>query len=692
MEKGIFLPKEQIVNVPFKDMEILKTKKGKDIIEYINVPFSYDIETTSFRNEKGEACAITYAHIFNIDGYCFKLETWEHSIIMFNYIAFRLGLNKYKRIVCYVHNLSYEFQFIKKQMPFDTVFSNGKERKILTALMKNGVEMRCSYMLAGASLAVVARNLNKYKIEKLVGDLDYSLIRTPETPLTEKELAYMLNDVIIIEYFIREQMEECNGIVGIPLTNTGHVRNYTRRNTIIGNKKENKEYRKLMKELKLEKNEYRMLNEAFGGGFTHANVEHVGKTMHNVTAKDFTSSYPARMIAYKFPMGKGEKYIPKDKKDFKENLSSHCCVFLIRFRGINRKANEGYLSASKGIKSKQVVVNNGRVESALEFTCYMTDMDFLCCMMSYDIDDFEVIMMYRYKSGYLPTPLVKSIIKLFADKTQLKGIDAKIVEYVRSKGMLNSLYGMSVQDVIQESFEWNDEEKQSYREMPNTDELLEKHNNSRKRFLFYAWGVWITAYARYDLFQDVIRLGDDYIYCDTDSIYYKNADKNEHIFENSNKRIIDQLQRACEHHGIDFEEVRPTDKKGKQHTIGLWTLDGQYDRFKTLGAKRYMIEKDGKINITVSGVNKNSAVPYLTETYSDVFEAFKEDLHIPEGACGKQTHTYVDEERSGSIIDHVGNEYHYNELSAINLEETSYTMTISSEYKEMIEAIQNPHI
>ena len=46
-------------------------------------------------------------------------------------------------------------------------------------------------------------------------------------------------------------------------------------------------------------------------------------------------------------------------------------------------------------------------------------------------------------------------------------------------------------------------------------------------------------------------------------------------------------------------------------------FEGYYERFKTLGAKRYMVQKDGKVNITVSGLNKKIAVPYLQQKFGD---------------------------------------------------------------------------
>lgn len=699
MKKGVLLPISELIHLDL-DIPIVRKREVKEVIEYANIPASYDIETSSFRDDYGAPVAITYSHCINIDGYCFIAREWDEFKRALQDWCMINGFGRDRRLIVYVHYLNYEFQFIKKHFNFTKILANGGDRKILSALTTDGIEFRCSQMLSGLSLRNVAKNLTKYKIRKLDGDLDHTIIHTPETPLTDEELGYILNDVLIVEYFIREAMDEADGNISkIPLTNTGYVRNYVRNKTIRGSKKENRAYRKLMQELTLDIDEYRYLRQAFAGGFTHANIRYVGKVLYNITARDFASSYPARMIAYQYPMSKGELYDVKDKDDFFHQIYNYCCLFYVTFDGLTTKANESYISLSKCLETSNVKVNNGRVYSAEHIGLWMTDVDFQCVMMSYDVDDFNVYILYRYRRGYLPTPFIESILKLYEDKTMLKGIDDMKAEYQRAKGMLNSTYGMSVMDVGRDTFAWNPNTKSVEKVETELSEVLDKENNSKKRFLFYPWGVWITAYARYDLFREIIALGDDYVYADTDSIYCLNGDKNKHIFDKSNKRILGLLERACKVHGIDPLRLSPKDKKGKRRTIGLWNLDGEYTRFKTLGAKRYMVEfinddNEKEVKITVSGVNKTLAVPYLIETYGydNIFDVFDKNLHIPEGKCGKSTHTYIDEEAKGIVRDYRGVPYEYHELSFIHLEETFYSMKISNEFREMIEYVQGARL
>ena len=125
----------------------------------------------------------------------------------------------------------------------------------------------------------------------------------------------------------------------------------------------------------------------------------------------------------------------------------------------------------------------------------------------------------------------------------------------------------------------------------------------------------------------------------------------------------------------------PKNIYGEVKQLGIWSDEGIYTRFKTLGAKRYITEKDNKISITVSGVNKKEAVPYLLNKYKDkVFENFNNGLYIPAEYTGKLTHTYIDERSKGTVKDYLGNIGEYDELSSIHLEPASYDMSLAQKF------------
>src|SRR5699024_5757182 len=139
--------------------------------------------------------------------------------------------------------------------------------------------------------------------------------------------------------------------------------------------------------------------------------------------------------------------------------------------------------------------------------------------------------------------------------------------------------------------------------VPDMKEAIAKVNKSIKRFLYYPWGVWITAYARRNLFTAIWELGEDYVYVDTDSAKYINYERHEGYFNRYNRNAVKKLKAAMDYHRLPMDYVHPKNIKRQEIWLGLWDDEGVYSRFKTLGAKRYMVEKDGKINITVSGLN-----------------------------------------------------------------------------------------
>ena len=74
-----------------------------------------------------------------------------------------------------------------------------------------GIEFRCSYVMSGVALKDIV--LYKHNVEKMVGDLDYNLIRHSGTPLTEKEMGYCINDVKVVNAYVEEEAEKYDLIV-----------------------------------------------------------------------------------------------------------------------------------------------------------------------------------------------------------------------------------------------------------------------------------------------------------------------------------------------------------------------------------------------------------------------------------------------------------------------------------------------
>lgn len=665
-------------------------------IKYANVPCAIDIETSSFY-EDGEKRGVMYAFVIGINGKCYIGRTYEELWMSLDRIVDYYQLSDKKRMVFYIHNLSFEFQWFRKWRNWIKVFATD-ERVPLYALDDKGIELRCSYQLSGYSLANVGKNLTKYKVEKMVGDLDYKLIRHSETPLSDKEMGYILNDGLVVMAYIQEEIENhYNNITLLELTKTGKVRKYARKMCLYGDKTSRYKYYRyhnIMKSLPITSiNEYEQLKRAFQGGFTHADSLQVGKVINNVHSFDFTSSYPAVMVMEKYPIEKGELIQIKSKEDFERNMQLYCCIFDATFENIESSfVYDHPISISKCYSLEKYVSDNGRLVSAEKISITLTEIDFDIIRHFYSWEHLRIKNFRRYRRQYLPRDFVLSILNLYQKKTTLKNVEDSIVEYNNSKEMLNSCYGMCVTDILRDEIEYDGDNWESV--AINQEEEIQKYNDKKNRFLCYQWGVWVTAYARRNLFSAIYELKSDYIYSDTDSVKFVNLERHQDYFNRYNKMVDNKLKNAMEEQDIDIELTRPKTITGKTKVIGYWDYEECFEKFKTLGAKRYMIKSHKPINygteenpiwinysMTVSGVNKKYAIPYLYDKYGDhIMDEFKDGLIIPPQFTGKNIHTYIDDETSGIITDYRGYNLPYYEKSSIHLEESGYELSLSKEF------------
>ena len=670
------------------------TSKGKI---YYNIAMSFDIETTSFYEDKNDIIytndeykklknkvkadkkAIMYIWQFAIEENVIIGRSWNDFLYFCKKLYDYLNL-KERYIIVYVHNLSYEFQFICKWFNWIDIFADS-ERKPIKATTDTHFIFKCSYRLSGYSLEVLANNLKSHNIKKMVGDLDYNLIRNSKTPISKEELQYCINDVLIVTSYIEEQIDEFGNIEKIPLTQTGKVRRYVRKQCF-----QNKDYKYFIKELTIEKPEYLLLKNAFAGGFTHCNAMYTNKICKNVTSYDFTSSYPTVLISEKYPMSKGKEVNVNSESELIKLIKNYCVLVDLQFNNIKSSfLYEQIISYSKCRNVKNPLINNGRIVQADSLTITCTDIDFLNIKDFYKWDNMKIGLCYIYKKDYLPKEFIKTILHLYKSKTELKGIDGKEVEYLHSKELLNSLYGMCVTSIVHDTVSFNGAEWTT--ENGNLDEELKNYNTDKNRFLFYQWGVWCTAYARNNLYTAIRECKEDYIYSDTDSVKIFDVDKHKKYFEEYNKWIVKKLEKCLNYHNIPLYFISPKTIKGEIKTLGIWDFDGFYTDFKTLGAKRYIFKKDNKLSITVCGLYKKSGKEFI-ENQKNPFIFFNEGMYIDSEHTGKMTHTYIDKEIENTITDYLGNTAYYHEKSFIHLEKTDYLLSLSDMYIKYFMGVQ----
>lgn len=653
--------------------------------QFLNCPLGFDIETTSFYDDCGDKQATMYIWTFGLRFNLIQGRSWEDLQVLLDALAAKLNLSENRRAIVYVENFEFEFQFMRKYFKWAKVFAIS-ERSPLYAITSTGIEFRCAYKLSGYSLATIAKNLQKWNVRKLLGDLDYSKPRHRQTPLMDSEKEYTYNDVIIITAYIDECIEAEGSIVGIPLTATGYVRRYTRKKCL----RNNASYFHTIQNLKITPEIYSMLKDAFQGGFVHASAFQCGKHLQNVASQDETSAYPAALCREKYPMSAGELIKITSSEMLKMNLNLYCCLFEVHFEKIKSKTIiDNPLSASKCRNLLYPAIDNGRIFSADELDTTITEQDFFILNQFYEWRGMKIGRFYRFKKAYLPAPLIDSILSLYESKTKLKGVRGKEAEYTHSKGLLNSLYGMMVTDICRPVYGY-DYDSNRWLQTSEPDEVCEiaKYNSARARFLFYPWGVWCTAYARRALFDAILESGTDHVYSDTDAEKYLHPDKHRAYYETANRKNREKLLAMCRARGIDPARIEPTTADGKKKLLGAWEYEGEYSDFKTLGAKRYLTCKAGNFSMTVSGLSKIDAIKWLSDTCAGdvtrIFAAFSDNLDVPASATGKLTHTYIDSPRSGVLVDYLGTPAPWDSRSSIHLEGAEYHMMLSKCYRDFL--------
>lgn len=591
-----------------EDFPYFRIKKSNPLIQptkrYIEHLMTFDIETSTIEKTDGSFEGFMYHWQVCIDGYVCFGRTWKEFLTFLRKMNRALkNFDENHKLVCYIHNFSYEFQFLYSWIKLENVFAIDK-RKPLKAISKEfNIEFRCSYLLSNMNLKKFIENTPNAHYFKGTGDLDYHKIFTPQTNLTMSELGYCFNDVMglyeAIIYLLKEDT-----LVTIPLTSTGYVRRECRNNM-----RKNKKNRKQFLELKLNDKLYTLCKDAFRGGNTASNRYKTNFINYNLSSYDMSSAYPYAMISGLYPITpfQEETIISLDMLDDYNNR--YCTLAYYSFEKVKLKKGVPfpYIPYSKCIefiapnyetkfKGKEYCYN-GRILEAEFIKIAMTNYDYQIFINQYDYDEDNVRVedFYYSHKGFLPKELTDTVIEFFTLKSQLKGIEEKEYEYMKSKNKLNSLYGMIVTDIIRQENLFNEKWEKG------ENSTLEEYYSKRNNFLTYQWGLFVTAICRTNLQKAIDKIGLDCVYIDTDSVKF--VGEHDNVFEQINQEMIDW----CTQNDI----INYVNVGNHKYFLGLYDKEKGYSEFITLGAKKYAFNQNKKIGITVAGLNKKSGAQEL---------------------------------------------------------------------------------
>lgn len=558
----------------------------------------------------------------------------------------------------FVHNFGYDFQthilncyedlFLqKKRGKGKRVFAKSSCSPMKANVVIDGaqVEFRDTYSLTHKSLRnwTADANLPVQKLdEDMLPDDFYLQVRVPyQTKLKDYELIYSINDVVCMVYGIKKFREEFGSLKDIPLTETGITRTELRKAVCDHNKGWSEKCAAIMKNYTFD--EYNRLLDLFMGGWTHVNPLHSGTVFDKSLlrfqhiefhAYDISSSYPASLCLYKFPV---EQFEPVSVNDFDRYASMDVVnsdfrwYAKIKVKNLKSKIFNTFWSLSKckdvklpsNVIDKSECVDNGKLHSALEATITMTDVDYETFYKAYDYD-IEVLELYVCKADFLPVEFIKKVLEYFNGKQMMKGDKTKDSEYKASKRGINACYGISAQRLANDEVDLINEDgtlkwETKHADGENNEEapviFYEQLNSIKpeKTFLMYQIAPWVTAWSRRRLFRAILQFDEDVWYCDTDSVKLTAVGCSK-WFEEENKRIADRCDYVAGVLGIDPNLYNPVNPRtpNKNLRLGIWDNEGDICEFVAYRAKCYCYRtvKDNELHVTLAGLPSEAGVKH----------------------------------------------------------------------------------
>lgn len=424
----------------------------------------------------------------------------------------------------------------------------------------------------------------------------------------------------------------------------------------------------------------------YRGGYTKSNARYTSTDrvrtdgVENVKGFDYTSSYPFVQTICNYPMGAFREWRGDPDKlhlDYgHDDFEKWRYIFIMRFTNIRAINDFALESKSKAYIEGVKIIDNGRIRGADKMTVCLTDCDYALYKMYYTWDKCELLDGWRAVAEPLPEYLLYTLWDNGLKKQVLKGVENMQVEYMLAKGKFNSAYGLCCKQPVYTEYKlgnnltaggYETTERVNYKYFGRADILGHSLNAmgeaysedkgecnisqfedaTRSSILSPFWGIWVSAFARYNLLKcvylisqdcdkiDAVRHVNDVVYMDTDSLYMLNADKHMHIIEAWNTWAAERVKERLP------AQYAPLYKLGHFDNVALDDSHGysdSYSRFKTLGAKRYIKQytttRKGKHiksiytkqSVTVAGLPKGTLERYCRDHHLDIFAEFKNDL------------------------------------------------------------------
>lgn len=688
-------------------LDVFEVKNGRKVNRFWNLRMGFDIETTTVpvRNT-----AYMYIWQLGINDTAFYGNTWQELRdtleVINNFIdeqAFIYYQNKNMKTtkkgtycrysdsvlqemieekpimaLCFIHNLSFEWQFIRNEISITDVFLKSAREPLYCK--SNKIQFMDSLQITHMSLAKLAKKYTK--TQKMVGDIDYSIQRNSEDGkhMTEKEYKYCENDVLILCEYAQVYFDKYLSKGEIIYTETSIVRHALKKVFKETGELNHKDIRALYPETF---NEYLFLMDyLFQGGWVKSAVDVFGKVLHNLNCYDITSSYPAQITHRYYPMSKFI-VIPKNnisKSLFLKCLMNKCCIIDVTFYDVEKTSVHSIISKSKIVNSDtgHIKIDNGRIDSCDKLRLVMTEMDWQIFNKFYKFDSMEINSLKIANRGKLPDYVISTMLDAYEKKESLK-LQGK--DYYNEKCFVNMFYGCFVTKIHKYNYtlkEFDDGHTDIVRE------LNDYEKNIQGSVLSPYWGIWCTSWARWQELSACWENRDYVCYGDTDSL--KGKDMPSTYFDKYNEEQVKKNEEIAKKYNKNIELIRE---------LGCWDFEGTYELFKTIGCKRYIAyDYNNKLSVTIAGVPKGTLEKEAGIEIDDKGHTTREEaLKVMELLKDRQTFkdckltakyndTWNEDEVNGMIME---------SKSSVALVSTDFTLKVTDEYKDYIKQVINKY-
>lgn len=574
---------------------------------------AFDTETSTIEKD-GKQIAFMYVWQMAVENEAFYGRTWSEFKMCLRKMKNEMHLAVDYKLIVYVHNLKYDFGFYKKEVNLDgNDFVARSRRTVLKHIMDDCFEVRDSAVYTEEPLEHMGEESG---IPKMKG-YDYSRIRHALTPLTPKELEYCEHDVLILTRYFRLEAEKLNcSIYKLALTATQKIKRGINEEFA----RESRMYQNMIMSRQLKDNDHDnhildLLKHAFFGAFNYSSQLIRGITQDNVAGIDISACYGAQCLLHPYPVGKFTPIaLPESTDDLKNNPRYAGKAMLITFaaKDVSAKyADIGFLPINihnywQRPASDINNVASKRVLTAAKLEMTLTDVDFKLFLEFYSYSAIKFVSIMASDYGDMPPYMIRSIAKTHRKKLEIQRRNniikssrpltlAEQLEYTHVKTGVSRIYGILVQDPIRDIYEWNPE-------INDIQKNGEQKNKSQFQPVLYQWGVWVVAWARYEILRLLLKLSgtgknfDDLktLYSDTDSLYFKFSASDIELVKAYNDMINAKIANVAKKYRLNPESL-----------TGIGTLKiTYYQKFKTTGIKQYCYIQDDVFDYRCAGLTR----------------------------------------------------------------------------------------